>query len=169
MTAPAATKPGPWQAHAGGGRPHPPSTTVEVMHRDGRRQKGASAFACWTWPETQTPQDIVGWREIPPEMARSPWENMQALAGSGDAVTLVLRPQDRIASSLFAYLTYERLWDAFATPADKLRAANNDPDLAELEIRLADRTLHLLGYDIEALIAWAAVQVRMFSGRERAA
>lgn len=164
-----AVKPGPWHALTSGRRPDRPETVVEVQFRDGRRMKGASSCVSWTCEVQPGPHDVIAWREIPPEMARSPWENMQTLAGSGVAVTLALRPQDRIKSNVFAYLTHERLWDAFATPADKLRATNSDPDLAELEIRFADRTLHLLGYDIEALVTWAAVQVRMFSGRERAA
>lgn len=62
-------------AHSGGGRPHSPLIHVEVKFRDGRVQRGGSAFLRWPWVEVENLEgyaddddpadDILEWREVP--------------------------------------------------------------------------------------------------------
>lgn len=49
-----------WTKWSGGPRPHDPRTEVEVMFRDGRQEKGVSAFVRW-WHEDDG-NDIIWFR-----------------------------------------------------------------------------------------------------------
>jgi hypothetical protein len=57
-----------WIEHDGGGRPNDPLTHVEVKFRDGRIERGCSAFLCWPWEEGNGPDhdDVMEWRQVPP-------------------------------------------------------------------------------------------------------
>jgi hypothetical protein len=54
--------------HNGAGRPHCPSTHVEVKFRDGRIERGKSCFLRWPWAEDcdgDERDDVLEWRAVP--------------------------------------------------------------------------------------------------------
>jgi len=51
-----------WIEWSGGDRPHPPETEVEVRYRDGKTDKGQSAFARWWHTGHPSPNDIIAYR-----------------------------------------------------------------------------------------------------------
>ncbi len=62
----ATTEPGPWVDHSGGGRPHPPTTFVEVQYRRGTIARTDSAMVRWPWydDDQPAPMDVMRWREV---------------------------------------------------------------------------------------------------------
>lgn len=55
-----------WIEWTGGDRPHPPSTLVEVKHRNGQHDQGKSAFARWWHDPYDAGHDIIAYRLVTP-------------------------------------------------------------------------------------------------------
>lgn len=60
----------PWQEHDGGGRPHPPTSYVEVEIRSGVRGSCESAMLMWPWSNATEASDIIRWRFAPRPLSR---------------------------------------------------------------------------------------------------
>ena len=61
----AASEEAEWIEHDGGGRPHSPSSYVEVETRFGVKQSLCSAFIPWPWDEEGSGNtDIIRWRFV---------------------------------------------------------------------------------------------------------
>lgn len=82
-----------WRDHDGGGRPHLPSSYVEVEFRDGVIRSHSSAVLMWPWEAGNDHDDIIRWR-----FAKEPLSRVQA----GD---LLIENASTIAAALRSSLS----------------------------------------------------------------